>query len=106
MKGETPRLVLDFAGMTHSTGVNPLTVVNGALVQRIRVGVHPGEGGAVERRVECVAHYRGQGPGRAVSGARPRHGAAVAEEEHIGWLEEDWVHWAALGEWVDGPEVR
>ena len=43
MKGETPRLVLDFAGMTHSTGVNPLTVVNGALVQRIRVGVHPGE---------------------------------------------------------------
>ena len=43
MKGETPRLVLDFAGMTHSTGVNPLTVVNGALVQRIRVGLHPGE---------------------------------------------------------------
>ena len=43
MKGETPRLVLDFAGMTHSTGVTPLTVVNGALVQRIRVGVHPGE---------------------------------------------------------------
>ena len=43
MKGETPRLVLDFAGMTHSTGVNPLTVVNGALVQRIRVGMHPGD---------------------------------------------------------------
>jgi hypothetical protein len=43
MKGETPRLVLDFAGMTHSTRVSPTTVVNGALVQRIRVGLHPGE---------------------------------------------------------------
>ncbi len=43
MKGKTPRLVLDFAGMTHSTRVSPTTVVNGALVQRIRVGLHPGE---------------------------------------------------------------
>ncbi len=43
MKGETPRLVLDFAGMTHSTRVSPTTVVNGTLVQRIRVGLHPGE---------------------------------------------------------------
>ena len=43
MKGETPRIVLDFADMTHSGKVSPLTVVNGALVQRIRVGMHPGD---------------------------------------------------------------
>ena len=52
MKGETPRIVLDFADMTHSGKVSPLTVVNGALVQRIRVGMHPGD--APKTRVVLV----------------------------------------------------
>ena len=42
MKDETPRIVLDFADMAHSRKVSPVTEVNGAMVKRIRVGVHPG----------------------------------------------------------------
>ena len=49
MKDETPRIVLDFKEMTHSGKVNPITVVNGAMVQRIRVGMHTG--GAPKTRV-------------------------------------------------------
>lgn len=43
LKDENPRVVFDFAGMTHSREVNAVTTTNGSIVKRVRVGMHSGE---------------------------------------------------------------
>ncbi len=40
LKGETPRVVFDFPDMTHSREVQGNTTTKGAIVKRIRVGMH------------------------------------------------------------------
>jgi hypothetical protein len=40
LKGESPRMVLDFADMTHGRGISSITTVNGPIVKTIRVGMH------------------------------------------------------------------
>ena len=42
LKGESPRVVFDFADMSQGRGVSNLLKVNGPLVKTIRVGVHGG----------------------------------------------------------------
>ena len=43
LKGETPRVIFDFADMTHSREVKSVTATNGAIVKRVRVGMHTDE---------------------------------------------------------------
>ncbi len=43
LKGEKPRIVLDFSDVIHTAGVKNSTTVAGALIKRIRVGRHTGE---------------------------------------------------------------
>lgn len=42
LKGETPRVIFDFADMTHSREVKSITT-KGAIVKRVRVGMHGDE---------------------------------------------------------------
>ena len=58
LKDENPRVVFDFAGMTHSREVNAVTTTNGSIVKRIRVGMHSGES-AKTRIVFDVATLKG-----------------------------------------------
>lgn len=43
IKGEKPRIVLDFGNVTYTSGVQNITNVAGTLIDRIRVGLHKGE---------------------------------------------------------------
>nr|WP_321466869.1 AMIN domain-containing protein [uncultured Desulfobulbus sp.] len=43
LKGQSPRIVLDFTGMSQGRGVNNQLKVNGTWIQGIRVGVHGGD---------------------------------------------------------------
>ena len=40
LKDENPRVIFDFAGMTYGREVKGITSTNGAIVKRIRVGMH------------------------------------------------------------------
>ena len=40
LKDETPRVIFDFANMTHGLDVKSITTTNGSIVQRVRVGMH------------------------------------------------------------------
>ncbi len=51
LKGESPRVVLDFAGMSQGRGVGNILRVNGPLIKTIRVGVHRGD--APKTRIVC-----------------------------------------------------
>jgi len=43
LKGESPRVVFDFADMSHGRDVRSMLKVNGPLVKAIRVGMHRGD---------------------------------------------------------------
>jgi hypothetical protein len=43
LKGETPRIIFDFPDMIHGREIQGTTTTKGALVKRIRVGMHTGE---------------------------------------------------------------
>ncbi|WP_306547377.1 AMIN domain-containing protein [Desulfobulbus sp.] len=40
LKGESPRVILDFADMTHSREIKSITTTNGSIIKRVRVGMH------------------------------------------------------------------
>jgi hypothetical protein len=40
IKDQSPRVIFDFADMTHSREVKSITTSNGAIVKRVRVGMH------------------------------------------------------------------
>jgi hypothetical protein len=40
LKGESPRVILDFADMTHSRAIKTVTATDGAIIKRVRVGMH------------------------------------------------------------------
>lgn len=40
LKGESPRVILDFADMTHSREIKNITTTNGSIIKRVRVGMH------------------------------------------------------------------
>lgn len=40
LKGESPRVILDFADMTHSRAIKTVTTTDGAIIKRVRVGMH------------------------------------------------------------------
>ncbi len=58
LKDENPRVVFDFADMTHSREIKPFTTTNGSIVKRVRVGMHSGES-AKTRIVFDVATLKG-----------------------------------------------
>jgi len=43
IKGEKPRIVLDFSDVTYTSSVQNITTVAGPLIDRIRVGLHKGD---------------------------------------------------------------
>jgi hypothetical protein len=43
LKGETPRVVFDFPGVIHGREIKSITPTDGAIVKRIRVGMHKGD---------------------------------------------------------------
>ena len=40
LKGESPRVILDFADMTYSREIKSITTTNGSIIKRVRVGMH------------------------------------------------------------------
>lgn len=40
LKGESPRVILDFADMTHGREIKSITTTNGSIIKRVRVGMH------------------------------------------------------------------
>jgi len=58
LKDENPRVIFDFAGMTYGREVKGVTSTNGAIVKRIRVGMHT-DGSPKTRIVFDVATLKG-----------------------------------------------
>lgn len=58
LKDENPRVIFDFAGMTYGREVKGVIATNGAIIKRIRVGMHT-EGSPKTRIVFDVATLKG-----------------------------------------------
>lgn len=41
LQGDNPRLVCDFFGIRPARGLKNISVINGKLIRRIRIGIHP-----------------------------------------------------------------